>query len=131
VVASIADRISIFVQKAGMKLFAGKGKIEIQAHADNIELTAQKSVKVLSATERIEVAAKQEILLTSGGAYIRLSGGNIEIHAPGKIGIKGGTHNFSGPVSLPYPMPLPPDAVCAPCLMKQAAARSAFVTQGA
>ncbi|WP_186164806.1 type VI secretion system Vgr family protein [Burkholderia gladioli] len=99
-VASVAEKISLFVQNAGMKLFAAKGKVEIQAHADNVEVTAQKSVKVLSATENVEAVAKQEILLTSGGAYIRLSGGNIEIHAPGKIDIKGATHNFSGPTSL-------------------------------
>jgi type VI secretion system secreted protein VgrG len=128
---SVADQLSLFVQNAGMKLFAGKGRIEIHAHGDNLELTAQKTVKVLSATEQIEVAAKQEILLTSGGAYVRLSGGNIEIHAPGKIDLKGGTHDFSGPASMPYPMPPLPDAVCVPCMMKQAASRSAFVTSGA
>ncbi|WP_369064913.1 type VI secretion system Vgr family protein [Burkholderia gladioli] len=99
-VASVAEKISLFVQNAGMKLFAAKGKVEIQAHADNVEVTAQKTVKVMAATESVEAIAKQEILLTSGGAYIRISGGNIEIHAPGKIDIKGTTHNFSGPTSL-------------------------------
>ncbi|CAG9205357.1 VgrG protein [Paraburkholderia caribensis] len=83
-----------------MKLFAGKGKVEIQAHDDNIELTAQKSVKLISATQTIEGVAKQEILLTSGGAYIRLKDGNIEIHSPGAIDVKGAQHGFNGPVRL-------------------------------
>ncbi|MEX3846295.1 type VI secretion system Vgr family protein [Paraburkholderia sp. BR10882] len=104
-VASVAEKISLFVQNAGMKLFAAKGKVEVQAHSDNIELTAQKTVKVLSATENIEAAAAKEILLTSGGAYIRIKDGNIEIHAPGKIDIKGVQHNFSGPTSQSWPMP--------------------------
>ncbi|MFM0649878.1 DUF2345 domain-containing protein, partial [Paraburkholderia bryophila] len=82
-----------------------KGKVEIQAHSDNIELTAQKTLKLLSATEKIEAAAKQEILLTSGGAYIRVKDGNIEIHAPGKIDIKGSQHSFNGPTQTPYPLP--------------------------
>jgi type VI secretion system secreted protein VgrG len=99
-IASVAEKLSLFVQNAGMKMFAAKGKVEIQAHSDNIELTAQKTITLLSATERIEAAAKQEILLTSGGAYIRIKDGNIEIHAPGKIDIKGGQHSFSGPTSL-------------------------------
>ncbi|MEK6347013.1 MAG: type VI secretion system Vgr family protein [Burkholderia sp.] len=107
-VASVAEKISLFVQNAGMKLFAGKGKIEIQAHSDNIEVTAQKTVKVLSSTENIEVAAHQEILLTSGGAYIRLKGGNIEIHAPGGIDIKGAQHAFAGPAQINYPLPVAP-----------------------
>jgi type VI secretion system secreted protein VgrG len=104
-IASVAEKLSLFVQNAGMKLFAAKGKVEIQAQSDNIELTAQKTLMLLSATETIEAAAKQEILLTSGGAYIRLSGGNIEIHAPGKIDIKGSQHSFAGPTQLDYSPP--------------------------
>ncbi|VWC30362.1 Rhs element Vgr protein [Burkholderia diffusa] len=96
-VASVAEKISLFVQNAGMKLFAAKGKVEVNAQDDNIELIAQKTVKVLSATATIEGAAKEEILLTSGGAYIRIKDGNIEIHAPGKVDIKGSQHSFSGP----------------------------------
>nr|WP_244119402.1 type VI secretion system Vgr family protein [Burkholderia gladioli] len=104
-IASIGEKLSLFVQNAGMKLFAAKGKVEIQAQNDNIELTAQKTVKLLSATEKIEIAADKEVLLTSGGAYIRLSGGNIEIHAPGKIDVKGAQHIFAGPASQGYPLP--------------------------
>ncbi|OJA80564.1 hypothetical protein BGV72_03435 [Burkholderia ubonensis] len=106
--ASIGQKLSLFVQNAGIKLFAGKGKVEIQAQSDSIEVTAQKSVKLLSATEKIEIAADQEILLTSGGAYIRLKGGAIEIHAPGKIDVKGASHAFSGPASMGYPLPALP-----------------------
>ncbi|AJK47611.1 type VI secretion system Vgr family protein [Burkholderia plantarii] len=99
-VASVVDRLSLFVQNAGAKLFAAKGKVEIQAQADNLELTAQKTLKIVSATQRIEVAAGQEVLLTSGGAYVRLQGGNIEIHAPGRIDVKGASHAFTGPTRL-------------------------------
>ncbi len=61
---------------------------------------------------------------------IRLKGGDIQIHAPGRIDIKGSMHSFSGPASMPYPMPTQPDAVCVPCLMKRTAGRSAFVSTG-
>ncbi|KVO08512.1 type VI secretion protein [Burkholderia ubonensis] len=106
--ASVAERISLFVQNAGMKLIAAKGKVEVQAQSDNIELTAQKTVKVLSTTEKVEVAANQGVLLTSGGAYIRIQGGNIEIHAPGKIDIRGAQHALAGPASIPYDLPALP-----------------------
>ena len=108
-VASIAEKISLFVQNAGMKLFAAKGKIEIQAHSGNIELTAQKTLSLVSATDSIEAAAKQEILLTAGGAYIRISDGNIEMHAPGLISIKGTQHSFSGPTTYARAMNSWPD----------------------
>ncbi|MDR6413279.1 type VI secretion system Vgr family protein, partial [Paraburkholderia terricola] len=47
-IASVAGKLSLFVQNAGMKLFAARGKVEVQAHSDNIELTAQKTMKLLS-----------------------------------------------------------------------------------
>ncbi|MCA7967736.1 type VI secretion system Vgr family protein [Burkholderia cenocepacia] len=107
-IAAVTEKISLFAQNAGMKLFSAKGRIEMQAHMGDIELTAQKTVKMLSATESVEIAAKQEVLLTSGGAYIRMGNGNIEIHAPGKIDFKGEVHNFSGPTQAHYPLPYLP-----------------------
>ncbi|MBU6490319.1 MAG: DUF2345 domain-containing protein, partial [Burkholderiales bacterium] len=101
-IASIGEKLSLFVQNAGMKLFAAKGKIEVQAHSDGIDLTAHKGVKVISITEAVEMAGKKEILLTSGGAYIRIKDGNIEIHAPGTIDVKGAKRVFAGPVSGDY-----------------------------
>lgn len=99
-IASTAERISLFVQNAGMKLFTAKGKVEIQTHSDNIEVTAQKTVKILSATERIEIASATGILLTSSGGYIRIKDGNIEIHTPNMVDIKGATHTFAGPAQM-------------------------------
>ncbi|WP_321786496.1 type VI secretion system Vgr family protein [Paraburkholderia sp. J94] len=104
-IASAAQKLSLFVQNAGMKLFAGKGKVEIQSQSDNVEVTAQKSIKLISAVDSIQMAANQEILLTSGGAYIRLKDGNIEVHAPNKVDIKGAQHAFSGPMDLAASFP--------------------------
>ncbi len=98
--AGAMQSISLFAQNAGIKLFAAKGKVSVQAQNDSIDLIAQNTVNILSATESIEGLAKQEILLTAGGAYIRIKDGNIEIHAPGDIDIKGASHSFSGPTSL-------------------------------
>ncbi|WP_174912463.1 type VI secretion system Vgr family protein [Burkholderia diffusa] len=126
-IAGIRDRISLFAQNAGMKLFAAKGKVEVQAHADNIEVTAQKAVKLVAATENVDVAAKQEILLTSGGAYIRIKGGNIEIHAPGKIDFKGAQHTFAGPASMPYPLPAMPGGTCKQCVLNAHSGRESMV----
>ncbi|AXK64326.1 type VI secretion system Vgr family protein [Burkholderia sp. IDO3] len=126
-IAGVRDRISLFAQNAGMKLLAAKGSVEVQAHADSIELTAQKVVKMVAATEAVDVAAKQEILLTSGGAYIRIKGGNIEIHAPGKIDFKGAQHPFSGPTSMPYPLPAMPGGTCKQCVLNAHSGRESMV----
>ena len=54
--------------------------------------------------------AKDHLLLTSGGAYIKLSGGNIEIHAPGMVNFKASMKSLTGPksdsanlINLPQP----------------------------
>ncbi|MBV8646711.1 DUF2345 domain-containing protein, partial [Paludibacterium sp.] len=54
--------------------------------------------------------ADKEILLTSGGGYIRLVGGNIEVHCPGQVTIKGANHAMSGPASMSPSMPLLPQS---------------------
>ncbi|MDC6491881.1 DUF2345 domain-containing protein, partial [Pseudomonas syringae] len=87
---------------AGAKLFAAKGKIELQAQSDAMELTAQQGMKITSLAQLVEMSAQKEILLTSGGAYIRIIRGNIEVHAPGTIDIKGAKKTLSGPASLDY-----------------------------
>ncbi|GGX85355.1 DUF2345 domain-containing protein [Vogesella alkaliphila] len=46
----------------------------------------------------------------SGGAYIRMSGGNIEIAGPGTISIKGAEHVLSGPASIGMDMKGMPSA---------------------
>ncbi|MGD7493736.1 DUF2345 domain-containing protein, partial [Ralstonia pseudosolanacearum] len=95
-IASVVETISLFVQNAGMKLFSGKGKVQIQAHADDVEVSAHKAVRLASVTDSIQVVAKKEILLTAGGAYIRIADGKIEVHAPGMLDFKGSDHAFGG-----------------------------------
>ncbi|MDN0085403.1 DUF2345 domain-containing protein [Crenobacter sp. SG2305] len=54
-------------------------------------------------------------LLTSGGGYIKLSGGNIDIHCPGTISVKGAEHTLSGSASMNVPMPTMPISKDTPC----------------
>ncbi|WP_253760587.1 type VI secretion system tip protein VgrG, partial [Ralstonia solanacearum] len=99
-IASVAEKISLFAQNAGMKLFAAKGKVQVQAHADDVEVTAHKAVRLASVTDSVQVVAKQEVLLTDGSAYIRIANGKIEIHAPGALDFKGAEHLFGGPARM-------------------------------
>ena len=82
---------------------------------------------MISANDKIEIAADKEILLTSGGAYIRLTGGNIFIHAPGTVEHKAAQHPFMGPAQIPYPMPeFSREAICINCL-KEAAKKGSYM----
>ncbi|WP_261371654.1 type VI secretion system Vgr family protein [Yersinia aleksiciae] len=83
-----SDTVSLFAQSAGMQIFAGNGKLDIQAQGDALNASAQKDVTISSSEGKVTVNASQELILTCGGAYIKLSGGNIELGAPGNILLK-------------------------------------------
>ncbi|MCE1184768.1 MAG: DUF2345 domain-containing protein, partial [Rhodocyclales bacterium] len=110
---NVGQHISLFVagvkDKVAIKLIAAKGKVQVQAQGGEMELTADQDVSITSTKTRITVAAKEEITLTSGGGYIRLKGGNIEIHCPGTVSFKGGKHEFGGGASLQVQLPTFPE----------------------
>lgn len=94
--------VNILAVEDEVKLIANKGKVEIQAQNNAMEIYADKNLKILSSMDRIEIAAQKEILLTSGNAYIKIADGNILIHAPGMVETKAATHPHSGPASMNY-----------------------------
>jgi len=79
------ERVSLFAQKLGIKIFASKGKVEIQAQGDEMTLDALKDIRISSSEGKLVISAKQEIILTSGGGYIRIADGTVECAAPDKI----------------------------------------------
>lgn len=48
-------------------------------------LDALKDIRISSSEGRILISAKNEIILTSGGGYIRIGDGTVECAAPDKI----------------------------------------------
>ncbi|MEQ6341572.1 MAG: DUF2345 domain-containing protein [Gammaproteobacteria bacterium] len=120
----VKDGISLFTygkagnnnkpnQETGIKLHAASGKITCQSQSDQTKLTADKTITVASITKSITIAASKHVLLTAGGAYIKLAGGNIEIHGPGAMAFKASMRELAGPaggsvagVSLPVPSEL-------------------------
>ncbi|EPF7455032.1 type VI secretion system Vgr family protein [Escherichia coli] len=81
---------SVFVRKAGIKLFANKGAISVQAQNDLMELLAQKSIVITSTEDEIKITAKKKITLNGGGSYIRLDACGIEAGTPGEYNVKAG-----------------------------------------
>ena len=80
------ELISLFAEKMGIKIFAAKGRVEIQAQSDELALNALKDIRVSSSEGKIIIRAEEDILLiVSGGAYIRIGNGEVESGAPDKI----------------------------------------------
>ncbi|WP_321890117.1 type VI secretion system Vgr family protein [Paraburkholderia bannensis] len=99
-VASVADKISVFVQKAGMKLISGRGAIDIQALADQLRLLSELGLTLKSNNGSIEIDAKTELLLKCGGSYIRITASGIEDGTRGARIIKSASFSRQGPSSI-------------------------------
>ncbi|MDN0075984.1 type VI secretion system tip protein TssI/VgrG [Crenobacter sp. SG2303] len=106
---NVGQHISLFVagvkDAVSLKLIAAKGKVQLQAQSDAMELTADKDITITSCKGKVLISAKQDILLTSGGGYIKLSGGNIDIHCPSTVSVKGAEHALSGPTRMDWALP--------------------------
>ena len=111
-VANAGKKISLFVvgvkDKVNLKLIAAKGDVQMQAQAGDIEITGDKNVKLTGNKEKVVMAGKEEAIFMCAGAYIRLSGGNIDIHCPGNLTVKSAGHSFTGPTSMNVDMPKMP-----------------------
>ena len=77
-----AQRLNLFAQSEGVKLQANQGKVNIQAQNDEMQINALKNATITSSAGKVVIAAKDEILLTSGGAYIKIANGEVELGMP-------------------------------------------------
>ncbi|MCA7983805.1 type VI secretion system Vgr family protein [Burkholderia vietnamiensis] len=94
------EAISLFAQKLGIKLFAGRGPVDIQAQSDAMTLMAEKDLTASSVNGKVRIQGQREIVLESGGAYIRIADGNVTIGGPGDLILKVITMQKQGAGSL-------------------------------
>lgn len=126
-----SQAISLLAQQEGMRLVSAKGPLEVESHGDILSLTALKDITVQSTQGHLQLTAKNGITLGCGGAYIRLTPqGEVQIHGPGVISLKG-QHDLQGPVSEAFPLPELPASVCKECLKKAQALAQGFVPREA
>ena len=100
--ASVAKGISLFSQSLGIKAFAAKGKVKIQAQSDAVEVIADQVLKLISAKSKVEIAAHDEILLTAKGSYTKINGKGIEHGTPKSFTWYTPMLGMPGPKRMPY-----------------------------
>lgn len=57
----VKETISLFAQWMGIKIFASKGKVEIQAQGDAMDLLAKKTLSIASKDEQVIITAATEL----------------------------------------------------------------------
>ncbi|CAE6736190.1 hypothetical protein R70006_02351 [Paraburkholderia domus] len=99
------DLISLCAHKLGLKIFAAKGKVEIQAQRDALDLFADKQLHVASASEDVLVSGKTKAVMASGGAALTIENGSVVFHCQGEFRIKAASFTFEGPANVENALP--------------------------
>ena len=97
-------------QETGIRLHAASGKVSSQSQAGDTRLTADKGITVASTAASVRAVGKQHVLLTAQGACLKLEGGNIMLHAPGKVEFKASMKELAGPQDGSVSVPALPKA---------------------
>ncbi|MBI5753259.1 MAG: type VI secretion system tip protein VgrG, partial [Hydrogenophilales bacterium] len=106
--ARAAEIISLFSHKLGMKLIAASGKIDIQAHSDNVEIIAANKV-ILTGLEGIELKAPK-ITYIAQGAGTEWGNNQIVSKILGNHIVHAADHKLAGPAALGLNLPNMPQS---------------------
>ncbi|EXC30950.1 hypothetical protein J577_1622 [Acinetobacter sp. 263903-1] len=105
IIGHAQDKISLFAAQNGLRAYAAKGKLELQAQDDAIEAIAKKVIKLISTEEKIEITSPKEIVLTAGGSQLKINANGVFSTTGGKFESKAGQHLFTGGAKVSYEVP--------------------------
>ncbi|NHB58776.1 type VI secretion system tip protein VgrG [Acinetobacter sp. 194] len=125
--AHASEKISLFAAQEGARLFAAKGKIEVQAQGDALDVIARKGIQIISTEDTIYITSPKEINLTAGGSQVKINGSGIFPTTGGKFEAKAGQHKFIPGNKVDYSLPSFYENVCKPCLLDAAKFGMAFI----
>lgn len=94
------ELVSMFAQKLGIKIFAAKGPVEIQAQSDAMSMFADQDVTMMSVNGTVRISAKNELILECGGGFIQLKDGNVTLGGPADLFLKVITIQKKGAASM-------------------------------
>lgn len=106
--ASIRQSFRLFVQKAGMKMVAAAGDIDLQALSDNIKLLAK--LEITHTANRITISAKEEVVINGGGSYVKFAAGGIEHGTSGTFVAHAAHHSLVNAKNAEMAVNMPPVA---------------------
>jgi type VI secretion system secreted protein VgrG len=99
--ASIRQAFRLFVQKAGMKLIAASGDIDVKALSDNVNVLAK--LNITHTANRIVISAKEDIVINGGGSYAKFSAGGIECGTTGTFTAHAASHHLDPAKNMAAP----------------------------
>jgi type VI secretion system secreted protein VgrG len=110
-----------FTHSGGIHLIANEGKVLIQSQHADTEINAEQAFRVTASQKHILLEAKEHItLVESGGGYLKISGGNIEIGGPGNFTVKTAKYDLKTPGGMSPSLPMFPNSSCKSCILDAA-----------
>lgn len=110
--------------ETGMQLHAASGSVSVQAQANTLHVTADKAVSVCSVTNAITMGSPKHVLLTAGGASLRITNGGIALTTSGSAQFKAAMKELTGAGSADASLSLPKPGKLAECPSSLSAAAS-------
>lgn len=98
--------VAMFAHSDGVSAIANQGKVTLQSQNDDTQIDSAKNIQFTAAGGKLAgMASDQVVFTTSGGAYLKLHGSDIELGCPGTFTVKSAGHSWQGPASMSTDMP--------------------------
>ncbi|WP_321841593.1 type VI secretion system Vgr family protein [Burkholderia cepacia] len=98
--------VAMFAHSDGVSAIANQGKVTLQSQNDDTQIDSAKNIQFTAAGGKLAGMASDEVVFTtSGGAYLKLHGSDIELGCPGSFTVKSAGHSWQGPASMSTDMP--------------------------
>ncbi len=98
---SVKDAVRMFAYRAGMRLVAAAGDIDITALKNSIHLLAQ--LDITHTAHKITINAKTQVEIVGGTSFTRWNASGIEHGSNGAWRQQAATHSVTGPANAPGP----------------------------
>lgn len=99
--ASAKQAVRLFAQRAGMRLVAAAGDIDLKALSHSVNVLAK--LDITHTAERITLSAREEVVINGGGSTTRWSAAGIHQATAGSWRAKAAAHRMEGPDNAPRP----------------------------
>ncbi|MCH7391773.1 type VI secretion system Vgr family protein [Acinetobacter dispersus] len=123
-------KVSVFAGEEDLKIYAAKGKFDLQSQDNVLDVAARLDIKITSSEGKVEIHSPTEIVFKAKDSALKINGEGITVITPNKFTAKAGQHLFIAGASESPTLPLFPNNICWECLARRAAQRGAFINKG-
>ena len=123
-------KVSVFAGEDDLKIYAAKGKFDLQSQDNVLDVSARLDVKITSSEGKVEIHSPTEIVFKAKNSALKINGDGVTVITPNKFTAKASQHLFTAGASESPTLPLFPNNICWECLARRAAQRGAFINKG-